>query len=296
MRSTHFQRSHALASLAAAVLAACTPAPAIQAQVLVLNNGPFITGPGQGFGGADVSQTQSGIVVGLGNSELVSPPNGPLRIADDFTLTGGGARGTQLTTLVWYGFQTQTANFNTDNPFTGAFVTLYDGSPLAGGHPFAGDFTTNRLLSGTWSGVYRVSSSASQLLNPNRPVMALTLDMSWLPRLPDGHYYLAVSLANESSPASGLFSVPVTPQRAGTDNAEQFFNGAWLSTPIDFPFLLYSACPADFNGSGTVTVQDIFDFLGAYFTSDPAADFNGVGGVTVQDIFDYLGAYFSACP
>ncbi len=54
-------------------------------------------------------------------------------------------------------------------------------------------------------------------------------------------------------------------------------------------------CPGDFNCSGTVTVQDIFDFLGAFFGSDPSADFNGVGGVTVQDLFDYLAAYFSPC-
>ncbi len=54
-------------------------------------------------------------------------------------------------------------------------------------------------------------------------------------------------------------------------------------------------CPADFNGVGGVTVQDIFDFLAAYFSNDPSADFNGVGGVTVQDIFDFLAAYFTGC-
>lgn len=55
-------------------------------------------------------------------------------------------------------------------------------------------------------------------------------------------------------------------------------------------------CPADFNQSGSITVQDIFDFLIAYFANDPQADFNGVGGITVQDIFDYLAAYFVGCP
>jgi hypothetical protein len=55
-------------------------------------------------------------------------------------------------------------------------------------------------------------------------------------------------------------------------------------------------CIADFNGSGAVTVQDIFDFLAAYFTANPAADVNGSGSVTVQDIFDYLASYFAGCP
>jgi hypothetical protein len=54
-------------------------------------------------------------------------------------------------------------------------------------------------------------------------------------------------------------------------------------------------CPADFNHSGAVSVQDIFDFLAAYFGSDPAADFNLSGQVSVQDIFDFLAAYFAGC-
>jgi hypothetical protein len=56
-----------------------------------------------------------------------------------------------------------------------------------------------------------------------------------------------------------------------------------------------TCCPANFNQVGGVTVQDVFDFLAAYFSANPAADFNQVGGVTVQDIFDFLGAYFANC-
>ena len=57
------------------------------------------------------------------------------------------------------------------------------------------------------------------------------------------------------------------------------------------------------------SVQDIFDFLAAYFNNCTAtipapspcqfgsADFNGIGGVSVQDIFDFLTAWFGgACP
>ncbi len=57
-----------------------------------------------------------------------------------------------------------------------------------------------------------------------------------------------------------------------------------------------TCCPANFNQLSGVTVQDIFDFLAAYFQGNPAADFNQIGGVTVQDIFDYLAAYFVGCP
>ena len=53
------------------------------------------------------------------------------------------------------------------------------------------------------------------------------------------------------------------------------------------------ACPCDFNHDGARSVQDIFDFLAAWFVASPAANFNGVGGVTVQDIFDFLACWFA---
>ncbi len=51
---------------------------------------------------------------------------------------------------------------------------------------------------------------------------------------------------------------------------------------------------ADWNRSGEITVQDIFDFLGSYFSG--TGDFNGSGAATPQDIFDFLAAYFVGCP
>ena len=57
-----------------------------------------------------------------------------------------------------------------------------------------------------------------------------------------------------------------------------------------------TCCPANYNGTGGVSVQDIFDFLSAWFASSTTADFNGAGGVSVQDIFDFLSAWFAGCP
>jgi len=54
-------------------------------------------------------------------------------------------------------------------------------------------------------------------------------------------------------------------------------------------------CLADFNCTGNVSVQDLFDFLAAWFAHDPRSDVNGASGVSVQDIFDFLAAWFAGC-
>jgi subtilase family serine protease len=54
-------------------------------------------------------------------------------------------------------------------------------------------------------------------------------------------------------------------------------------------------CLADFNCSGSVTTQDIFDYLNAWFASGQGSDFDASGAATVQDIFEFLTAWFSGC-
>lgn len=56
-----------------------------------------------------------------------------------------------------------------------------------------------------------------------------------------------------------------------------------------------SVCVADYNCSGTLTVEDIFDYLNGWLAVAPAADVNGVDGVTVQDIFDFLNSWLAGC-
>lgn len=55
-------------------------------------------------------------------------------------------------------------------------------------------------------------------------------------------------------------------------------------------------CKANFNGTGGVSTQDVFDFLAAWFASSPLADINNAGGITVDDIFIFLAAWFAGCP
>lgn len=87
----------------------------------------------------------------------------------------------------------------------------------------------------------------------------------------DGYYYFATRLKSSPTATAGA---------GGSNNAS---------------FLRVLACPADYNGSGTVNVQDIFDFLGGWFAGDIRADFNGNSSIAVQDIFDFLATWFSGC-
>lgn len=56
-------------------------------------------------------------------------------------------------------------------------------------------------------------------------------------------------------------------------------------------------CLANFNQVDGVSVQDVFDFLAAWFAADPRADLrgNGNGPPGVQSIFDFLAAWFAGC-
>jgi hypothetical protein len=99
--------------------------------------------------------------------------------------------------------------------------------------------------------------------------------------------------------AGGAAATPPNPARY--DAAARRFRGyawgeniGWINLD-DAHLFVGTACPADFNADGAVTVQDIFDFLSAWFAGDPRSNFNGQGGISVQDIFDYLAAWFAGC-
>ncbi|MCC6320543.1 MAG: hypothetical protein IT438_03800 [Phycisphaerales bacterium] len=99
-----------------------------------------------------------------------------------------------------------------------------------------------------------------------------------------------VIVATDLPPQDGDFNDP-------GETAIFVQGAAGVSFPENIRSVLFigPACVGDFNGTGGVTVQDIFDFLGAYFANDPRANVNTVGGVSVQDIFDFLAAYFAGC-
>ena len=82
--------------------------------------------------------------------------------------------------------------------------------------------------------------------------------------------------------------------------AEDAGNASTVEAGID-DFRIESAtcsppgCMADFDGSHTVSVDDLLAFLSSWFASDPRADVNRSGDVSVQDVFDFLTAFVGGC-
>lgn len=110
----------------------------------------------------------------------------------------------------------------------------------------------------------------------------------WVP-ISDGYVGYAADVVG-----SGTSTLQLTPV---TINAEGRYRCVFSTTcgSLASDVATVRICAADINCSGSLSVQDIFDFLAAYFEQAPGGDFNGVNGHTVQDIFDFLAAYFAGC-
>lgn len=54
-------------------------------------------------------------------------------------------------------------------------------------------------------------------------------------------------------------------------------------------------CPLDLTGDRATSIDDLFFYLNAWFSSTPAADWDGVNGVAIDDLFGYLAGWFTGC-
>jgi hypothetical protein len=204
---------------------------------ILFDNGPWITGYGDGYNGADTSALEAGYTAMGYNVNIALVQR--YSMADDFTVPANEAWSLEYATL--YAYQ---ANSGLNSTITGAYVTIYDGNPMTGGQVLWGDEVTNRLISTTWSGVYRVSTVPT---NAQRPIMVNLVDMRFISEtLGPGTYWLGFSITG-SSGLLGPHANPVVPHRE-SDNAVYRMSGAWSpadgngpsggTPPQDFPFIL----------------------------------------------------------
>ncbi|MBC7770976.1 MAG: hypothetical protein H7210_00640 [Pyrinomonadaceae bacterium] len=105
-----------------------------------------------------------------------------------------------------------------------------------------------------------------------------------------------VACNDDACGGSGLASRVSIPVQAGQNYAIRVggYNGATGAGTLT---LACVACPCDWNSSGTLTSQDFFDFIAAFFNDN--ADYNNDGQTSSQDFFDFLQCFLAppnGCP
>jgi len=198
-------------------------------------NGSYRTGFGDGYSGADTSTVEA-----PSNYFGWTVAAGQYHLADDFTVPPAEDWG--LGELIWPAYQTSAdpADF-----IVAAYVRIYDHTPMTGSTPLFGDLTTNRIINSVFSDTYRCLESDP--LSNLRAIKDVTIDMSWVPLLPPGTYWIEVAMIGNPG-FSGPFSAPNTP-RTTDENARQLdvATGEWspivdtgTGEGVDFPFVLRS--------------------------------------------------------
>jgi hypothetical protein len=197
--------------------------------VVIYDNGPFVTHPGGGAGGADASALQTALgmtVFGFTASDTTT-----FRLADDFTVPAG--ENWRVESVNTYCYQTGSTTTST---FDFASLRIWNGLPGAGTIVF-GDTTTNRLGATAWTNAYRVLDTG--LTNTQRPIMRQTITVG--ATFGPGTYW--IDFNNGGTLASGPFCPPVTILgQTSTGNGQQFNGTSWVALtdvgPQGIPFQL----------------------------------------------------------
>ncbi|MBX2990433.1 MAG: T9SS type A sorting domain-containing protein [Bacteroidetes bacterium] len=210
---------------------------------LLYDNGPLVTHPGGGLGGADASSLQNTVLNTYGYNVNAGAS---FRVADDFTVSGGAWI---VDSIAFFGYQTGSTTTST---MTAVRLQIWDGPPgEAGSNIIFGDITTNRMIATRFSGIYRVI--ATNLLASDRPIMRNIVDVGGLLLLP-GTYWLDWTMTG--SLASGPWQPAVTILgQFETGNARQFTGTIWQAmrdsvapatgNPQGAPFTMYGTASSN---------------------------------------------------
>ncbi|HET9049492.1 MAG TPA: hypothetical protein VFN29_11095 [Chiayiivirga sp.] len=206
------------------------------------DNGPFMTHPGQGFNGADVSAIASS----LGNTTLGftgSPDPGQSgRVADDFMVP---ASGWHIEYATLWAFQYEVPPPSILNSVT---LQIWDGVPGAPGSEVVfGDETSNRFVGTQFTGIYRASDQNFGW--SSMPIMSIVADLGV--DLPAGDYWLDWQIGAATTGSINHFFV-TSPNSQGKTGA----NARWLAgsnwqnvidygsnVAQDIPFALWGSDP-----------------------------------------------------
>jgi subtilisin-like proprotein convertase family protein len=182
------------------------------------DNGPLVTHPGAGAGGADASVLQTNL--GLSTYGFGHAVSSGFRVADDFTVPAGP--GWMVDSITFFAYQTGSGTTSSINAVN---LRIWDGPPGQGGSNIVfGDTSTNRLTGTAFSNIYR--SIDTDIANSQRPIMADTAAVNTY--LAPGTYW--VDWQTGGSLSSGPWAPPVSilgqTGKPGA-NAVQFDGSAW---------------------------------------------------------------------
>ncbi len=201
-------------------------------EVLLFDNGPFITLPGGGCAGGNASILDNSAggpghtIFGWGFQQNLGN-----WMADDFTNTETW----NLDSIKFYAYQTGA----TTSTITGGYIQIWNGAPNAGGTVVWGDLTTNRMIRTGLTNMYRALITTPTDCTRRLQEVVCAVNAS----LPPGNYW--VQFAVTGSAASGPWCLPITiTGQAVTGNALQLTGTTWanaLNGPHQngAPFLVY---------------------------------------------------------
>jgi hypothetical protein len=153
--------------------------PGGRVQDVLWDNGPLVTHPGGGSGGADASVLQTNL--GMNTYGFGHQYSQGFRVADDFPVDGDWT----VDQITFFAYQT---NSPTDpSTFLGYNLAVWDGPPAAGGSIIWGDYATNCMIDTSWMGAYRVTDY--DMGGTARPIMANVCATPGLVLTP-GQYWL----------------------------------------------------------------------------------------------------------
>ena len=205
-----------------------------EAGAVLYDNGPLITCPGCGAGGADVSQLQDQ-TLGLNTFGYGHQVVNNNRVSDDFTVPAGETW--NIGQITFFAYQSFAGNVST---ITAVNLQIWDGVPgEPGSTVIFGDPVTNRLADTSWTNIYRTLET--DLTNADRAIMAnvVAADVE----LGAGTYWL--DWQTDGSEPSGPWAPPISILgQADTGNARQSVEGGPydpiedVGNPQGFPFII----------------------------------------------------------
>ncbi len=265
----------------------------------ILSNGPVVTHPGQGAGGASASAVQT--TIGLNFYGITCDGEANTRVADDVVVPSGETWTVEAIRFLGFvsGSGTSTSTIK------GVTLRVWDGVPGAGGQIVWGDVTTNLLAGEAFTNTYRTLDT--NLVDPLRPVFQLVCITPGLV-LTGGKAYWLDYQYQLSGPGLGRVPIVTLLGQLGKPGG----NARWHSPATgwtviddvqgqDMAFeVQYSTsgagpCYPDCDSSGALNIDDFICFQTYFAIGDPYADCDASGGLNIDDFICFQTYYAIGC-